>query len=255
MKELLGTRIQQRVEMLYRYTNAMECGDTDIMAVVLEEAQHDSILERMILEVNEVYQIEDRTVAHPDDVATAQEMLLTAFAEHTADAAEIVRDDNVEPEGTHLVGTGFAPVRDADRTTHDASPTRLWARGSREMLIPRDRPISTSGVGKTVRSGKWYRSRANWLMGAVAAVLIALLLLPGTGALADQFLSLFRVQQFQPVPTVERPDQLLNNVASLLHNFGTVQWNNTNSDIPVLTQKVGNNVADVDKLVDFHPQL
>src|SRR5215472_10761264 len=88
MKELLATRIQQRVEMLYRYTHAMESGDTDIIAVILEEAQHDSVLERMILEVNEVYQIEDRTVAHPDDVATAQEMLLATFAEQT-DEGEI----------------------------------------------------------------------------------------------------------------------------------------------------------------------
>jgi len=80
MKEQLGIRIQQRIEMLYRYTNAMESGDTDLIAVVLEQAQHDSVLERMILEVNEVYQIEDRTVAHPDDIATAQEMLLTTFA-------------------------------------------------------------------------------------------------------------------------------------------------------------------------------
>src|SRR5215472_4476606 len=87
MKEQLATRMQQRVKTLYRYTNAMERGDTDIITVVLEEAQHDSILERMILEVNEVYQIEDRTVAHPDDVATAQEMLLATFAEHGVDTA------------------------------------------------------------------------------------------------------------------------------------------------------------------------
>jgi hypothetical protein len=269
MKELLETRIQQRIEMLYRYTNAMERGDTDIIAVVLEEAQHDSVLERMILEVNEVYQIEDRTVAHPDDVVTAQEMLLTAFAEHTADGTDapsspnIVEHGDVETEQNHLVGTGQAqgigsaqgtiptvPVREmvahADRKTHNIPPTRLRTGAS---------SVPTFHPGKMVFPGKWYRSRASWLTGAVAAILIALLLLPGTGALADQFLSLFRVQQFQPVPTVERPDQLLDDVAHLLRNFGTVQWENGNNSHPVISQTASNNVADVEKLIDFHPQL
>src|SRR5215471_13939164 len=110
MKEQLATRTQQRVKMLYRYTHAMECGDTDIMAVVLEEAQHDSVLERMILEVNEVYQIEDRTVAHPDDVATAQELLLATFAEHAPDVkeelstAKVAESTSNAEEQTQLVG-------------------------------------------------------------------------------------------------------------------------------------------------------
>src|SRR5262249_52745953 len=120
-------------------TNAMERGDTDIMAVVLEEAQHDSVLERMILEVNEVYQIEDRTVVHPDDVATAQEMLLATFAEHTADGSDMPSTPELVEDGD--VGTGqaqgayppTAPVREmaahADQTAHDVPATRLRTGG------------------------------------------------------------------------------------------------------------------------------
>ena len=224
MKELLETRLRQRVAILYRYTHAMESGDTDMIAVVLAEAQHDSVLERMLLEVNEVYQIEDRTVAHPDDVVTAQEILLTAFTAHTTDDAD-----------------SAAPSRVA-APSHIAEPLHLVE------------PLRVGAPLKATRP-TWYRSRISWLLGAVAAILIVLLILPGAGALADQFLSLFQVQQFQPVPTVERPDQLLNNVALLLRNFGTVQWGNGSDSAPTLTLTTSNNIADATKLVDFQPQL
>jgi hypothetical protein len=267
MKELLATRVRQRIEMLYRYTNAMECGDTDIIAVVLAEAQHDSVLERMILEVNEVYQIEDRTVAHPDDVATAQEMLLATFAEHTADGTNVPSISDVET-GSAQGTIPTTPVREtvayADRTGHNEPPTPFRTGASPVPTLRVGEPLRVGKVspmseplhvGESIRQRRWYRSRASWLTGAVAAILIALLLLPGTGALADQFLSLFRVQQFQPVSTVERPDQLLSDVAYLLRNFGTVQWDNNITNHPSLSQVASNNVADVEKLVDFHPQL
>lgn len=43
------------------------------------------------------------------------------------------------------------------------------------------------------------RRSAAWLAATVAAAMIALLLLPNAAALANQFLALFQVQQFQPV--------------------------------------------------------
>src|SRR5690348_13167446 len=84
MKEQLEQKIQQRINSLHRYTTAMEHGDLDTMTIILEAAQYDPILERMIVEVNEVYQIADRTVVHPDDVVAAQEMLQTTFAEQAS---------------------------------------------------------------------------------------------------------------------------------------------------------------------------
>src|SRR5262249_25680891 len=62
-----------------------------------------------------------------------------------------------------------------------------------------------------------------------------------------------RVQQFQPV-IVQRPEQLVTEVASLLRNFGTVQWNNSNNR-PLVSPVASNNVEDVEKLIDFKPQL
>ena len=249
MKEQLGIRIQQRIEMLYRYTNAMESGDTDLIAVVLEQAQHDSVLERMILEVNEVYQIEDRTVAHPDDIATAQEMLLTTFAvlKNDLDTADTPAAAGI-PNDAEIVGTGLVPVREMVPHTHQTDHNE-------PSLRLRTTTTPTIRNGKTIPTNKWYRSRTNWLISAVAAILIILLLVPSAGALANQFLSLFRVQQFQPVSTVERPDQLMHDVAYLLRNFGTIQWDYSDSNQSILSPVTSNNLADVEKLIDFHPQL
>jgi hypothetical protein len=222
MKEQLETRLQERVKMLYRYTSAMESGDIDVVAAILAEAQYDSVLERMILEVNEVYQIEDRTVVHPDDAVMAQEIVLPTFMDNT-NTSEAGREAvRVEEKAVGMEEKGV-------RVGEKAVQARLYTTGG----------------------GKWYRSRTSWVLGAVAAMLIALLVLPGTGALANQFLSLFRVQQFQAVPTVERPEQLMNEVSTLLRNFGTVQWNNE----LVHANSVGSTVASVEKALGFQPQL
>ena len=65
------------------------------------------------------------------------------------------------------------------------------------------------------------RRRYGWLVAAAAAVLIALLLLPNAGALAEQFLALFSVQQFQPV-TVD-PQNFSYDLMSSLRDFGDMQ--------------------------------
>ncbi|GCE14748.1 hypothetical protein [Tengunoibacter tsumagoiensis] len=74
---------QQRLRAFYRYNQAMEAGDAQVLAAVLAEAEQDSVLERMIMELNEVYQIEDRAVPHVDEVAEVQAMIVAQFGENT----------------------------------------------------------------------------------------------------------------------------------------------------------------------------
>jgi len=47
-----------REKTLYRYSSALQRGDFEVVAAVLREAEEDPVLERMLLEVNEVYQAE-----------------------------------------------------------------------------------------------------------------------------------------------------------------------------------------------------
>src|SRR2546423_7356945 len=87
------------------------------------------------------------------------------------------------------------------------------------------------------------KRRYAWLTAAVAAVLIALLLLPDASVLANEFLALFRVQHFQPV-TVD-PQTLGKELVSELQNFSDVQLPSHGNNQSNLTQ------VQVQKLIHF----
>jgi hypothetical protein len=72
------------------------------------------------------------------------------------------------------------------------------------------------------------RHKRRWLVAAVAAALVALLVLTNAGALASQFLALFSVQQFQPVSV--DPQTFRNGIGEDLQSFGDVTINSGNLD-------------------------
>lgn len=47
-----------RERLVFRYVNALERGDLETVGVILEQAEQDAELERMILEVNDFYVLE-----------------------------------------------------------------------------------------------------------------------------------------------------------------------------------------------------
>jgi Putative zinc-finger len=67
----------------------------------------------------------------------------------------------------------------------------------------------------------WRQMRRNWVAAVAAALLLALLIVPNASALADQFLSLFRVQQFQPVSI--NPRDFASHPLPGVQDFGTWQ--------------------------------
>jgi hypothetical protein len=87
------------------------------------------------------------------------------------------------------------------------------------------------------------KRQSGWLMAAVAAVLVVLLLLPNATVLAEQFLALFRVQQFQPVTV--NPQTLGRELVSELQNFSDVKVLSHDDNQSNLTQ------AQVQKLIHF----
>ncbi len=88
----------------------------------------------------------------------------------------------------------------------------------------------------------WHKRR--WLVAAVAAALVGLLVLPNAGVLANQFLALFSVQQFQPVSV--DPQNFRNGIGEDLQSFGDVSINSGNlSDIQHPTQ------AQVEQYLNF----
>jgi hypothetical protein len=90
----------------------------------------------------------------------------------------------------------------------------------------------------------WRQLRRNWVAAVAAAILLALLILPNASALADQFLSLFRVQQFQPVNI--DPRDLASHPLPGIQDFGTWQ-------VSANSLKLQNNLtkAQAQRLVTF----
>jgi len=221
MNEQTKAQIHQHVQALYRYSNALEHGDGETVSAVLEEASQDQALERMILEFNEVYQIEDRAIVHPDDVAIAREMLLDVFAEVRSEQAPatLVPAISKGKEQTQQRQLGVAPA-------HPVATRRQDAR-------------------------KWQRSRPAAL---VAVALLAVLLISTLSAFAPQLLALFRPQQFTAVSSTafQDPGALVNGLDSFLRQFGdntTANYTSKSLTGPTLSQSAAEQQA------HFHIQL
>lgn len=94
----------------------------------------------------------------------------------------------------------------------------------REVASPSPLPVQE---GRRLTQSGEHRSRSRWIMAAVAAGLALLLILPNANVLAQQFFSLFRVQQFQPVTI--NPQQVNRNLILDLANFGDTQLQSDSS--------------------------
>ncbi len=208
MNEQLTPDAQRHLQVLQRYMLAMERGDIDSMSLVLHEAEVDPALEKMILEVNNFYQQEDHTNADTVDVMKAQQFLhnareatsqnaVPAFSSESIEIPESVSDPEMAPDTIHsLVNSGSQAKK---------APTQV---------LP----------SRKIAPQKWYQTRRNWFLAAIAAILVALLLLPNSGALASQLLSLFSIQQFQPVQVTKQDVQSLSSrPIPTLQDLGTLQ--------------------------------
>lgn len=217
MNEPLTPDAQRHIQVLQRYMLAMESGDIDSMALVLREAEQDHALEKMLLEVNDYYQQEDHTMAGAADVALVQQLLLNTIPAMREDPASTQPSDStghpVYPQPQLMLENVPAPEKAPD-PMHQLTSTKSQAKKAPTQVLPPRR----------ITPQKWYQTRRNWFLAAIAAVLVALLLLPNSGALANQFLSLFHVQQFQPVQVTKQDVQTLaSRPIPTFQDMGTLQ--------------------------------
>jgi hypothetical protein len=221
MNERLTPDTQRHIQVLQRYMLAMESGDIDSMAVVLREAEQDRALENMILEVNDFYQQEDHTIAEPADVMQVHQRLLKTIPamrenESSLRVSAQSSESYVNPVYTQkgmMQETVSEPEKTPD-TRYPQTITRSQAKKAPTQVLP----------SRKIAPQKWYKTRRNWLLAAVAAVMAALLLFSNNGALANQFLSLFRVQLFQPVQVTKQDVQVLSSrPIPTFDDMGTLQ--------------------------------
>lgn len=220
MNEQLTPDMQQRVQVLQRYICAMESGDVETLVGVLHEAEHDCVLERMLLETNEVYQQVDHTLVQPADVALAQQLLLNTIPTMRTVRMEktpmqpLNGKDNLVHTHSHVILDTASKQVEALSTANHQELKVLPARKATTQVLP----------ARKIVPQKWYRTRRNWMAAAVAAVLIALLVLPQSSALANHILAFFRVQQFQSVQITKQDLQTLSaHAIPSLEDLGTLQ--------------------------------
>ncbi len=82
-----------REKALYRYSGALERGDFETVATVLEQAEKDPELERMIMELNAAYTIEGEAVS----VVEAGEVVRGLLREHLPSAFTSAEDVTDQP--------------------------------------------------------------------------------------------------------------------------------------------------------------
>jgi hypothetical protein len=217
MNEQLTPDAQRHLQVLQRYMLAMENGDIDSMAFVLHEAERDSLLEKMILEVNDFYQQEDHTVVDAVDIMQAQQLLHNARAATSQNAVPAQSSDSKEASIYTQTPRRLESVSDPEKTPdsiHSLTNSGSQAKKTPTQVLP----------SRKIEPQKWYQTRRNWFVAAIAAILVAVLLLPNSGALASQLLALFRVQQFQPVQVTKQDIQSLSSRSiPTLQDLGTLQ--------------------------------
>jgi hypothetical protein len=77
-----------REKALYRYIRALDRGDLDMIAAVLEQAERDPALEQMILETHEAFLAEENSTAEQGAAETVRELLRRCLPSGFAKEAE-----------------------------------------------------------------------------------------------------------------------------------------------------------------------
>jgi hypothetical protein len=166
--------------------------------------------------------------------------------QHLTTCGDCAADDRLITSSGSEIYTLLSTLDPEPRTMSDlvAARAKLEAQLS-EAAHPKKSAPELSALPQNKSTLIWRQLRRNWVAAMAAAVLLALLILPNASALADQFLSLFRVQQFQPVSI--DPRDFASHPLPGVQDFGTWQLSaNSLNTQDNLTQ------AQAQRLVTFH---
>ncbi|MEO8970828.1 MAG: zf-HC2 domain-containing protein [Ktedonobacteraceae bacterium] len=164
---------------------------------------------------------ENMLIAHRDgELAPAEEEHATT---HLAECAGCTTHERSVINNGHEIYDLFATLAPSQAAAIEPASalarmqTRLHEEGH-EMERPKTLNSLTANMARRQR---WYRRPRSWVAAVAAAIIIALIALPNAGVLADQFLSLFHVQQFQPITI--NPADFRSQPLPGLQDFGTAK--------------------------------
>jgi hypothetical protein len=160
------------------------------------------------LSADEVERIRAHLAVCPD--CSADERSIRAASEEVYDLLALL-----EPSSSEIPQTTYALSAFQSKLAEESRKEERQATVS--SLTEQKKRVSRAGKP---------RRRRPWWIAIAAAVILALVLLPDAGALANEFLALFRVQQFQPVSI--DPQSFRNGIGEDLQSFGTVNIQSDN---------------------------
>ena len=164
---------------------------------------------------------ESTLVAHRDGALTSDED--APVNDHLAECAGCATHEQSIINNGHEIYAALAMLAPQENVIpHPSAALARLQRSIREDEQAVAQPATFNALTTSVvRRPRWYSRPRTWVATVAAAVILALILLPNAGALADQFLSLFRVQQFQPVTI--NPQDFRTQPLPGLQDFGTAR--------------------------------
>jgi hypothetical protein len=183
-------------------------------------------------------------IARRDNELPADEA--TKVEQHLTTCGDCAADDRLITSSGSEVYTLLSALDPEPRAMPDlvTAHTKLEAR-LREAAHPKKSVPELSAIPQKKTTLVWRHLRRNWVALMAAAVLLALLILPNASALADQFLSLFRVQQFQPVSI--DPRDFASHPLPGIQDFGPWQLSSNS-----LSTRENLTLVQAQRLVTFH---
>lgn len=171
---------------------------------------------------------ENMLIAHRDgELAPGEEEHVTT---HLAECAGCAAHEHSMINNGHEIYDLLATLAPAqEKVVEPASSLARLQTRIREDGHEVERPKTLNTLtANMARRQRWYRRPRSWVAAVAAAVILALIMLPNAGVLADQFLSLFRVQQFQPVTI--NPQDFRSQPLPGLQDFGTAKLQGGNME-------------------------
>ncbi len=160
------TQTREREKILYRYSCALERGDFDTIVAILKRAENDALLERMIVEWNAAYALEQQIAIDAQDVALVRELLAKHLPSGILDESEAELPRPTVSDVIARMSSDAAlkkqleceaqPAISQLQQSNTPLPRNLTQRGVREIFV-------TLGVSVSQSFEKFFRETAIFL--------------------------------------------------------------------------------------------
>ncbi len=187
MNEDMTPRMQQHAKYVYRYIAALEQGDSETMLLMLQEAEHDPALERIILAVNTMYQSEDGPGVAAEEVQGVRQFLHShLLSEQSVDMVILTtttEDEHMKTNGRHMKDTVPLPSS-WQKSAQERIDRDMETISSTEAKAMQSTPPFENGRNRKRLATNTRLRRLSSFVQMLAAVLVVVVLIAGFAFIA-----------------------------------------------------------------------